>query len=311
MEKGGFVSEPVVHEFTGESEWLDFRRNHLTATDAAAILGLDEYRTAAHVYAEKVGALQRPATNAMKRGRHAEKALFSWYAEDTGYQVVPLGFRAEVHPSLTFLMATRDANAITSFGDVRSVEGKTANFRARDQWGEAGTDEIPRKYIVQIQVQAHISGIHQTDVPAFVGDFDSFRIYHVPYRADVAEMIVERLRQFYVNHIEAHVPPDFDFEHDATTDLVKQIYTTVENRSVELSDEYLELVREWERAKRAKTEAEKRADRLRAEILAAMTGASVAKFSNGSYLTAKEVLKAPYTVQPKPYVDLRFKGDKE
>ena len=56
-----------------KNEWLELRRKGIGGSDAAAIIGLDRYRSAFDVYAEKVGLkIEEPDNEAMRQGRDLE-----------------------------------------------------------------------------------------------------------------------------------------------------------------------------------------------------------------------------------------------
>src|SRR5579885_1406893 len=67
---------------TSRDEWLAMRRNDVTASDVAAVCGVDPQRTALQVYAEKIGIFAgRPDEAIMRRGRWLEPAVIEALAD--------------------------------------------------------------------------------------------------------------------------------------------------------------------------------------------------------------------------------------
>src|SRR5690606_38820092 len=70
------------------SEWLEWRKKGIGGSDAAAIVGLDKYRSAFDVYAEKVGLkAEEPDNEAMRQGRDLEQYVAERFMEATGKRV--------------------------------------------------------------------------------------------------------------------------------------------------------------------------------------------------------------------------------
>ena len=71
----------------GSPEWLEFRSSHITATDAAAIAGLNPYKDAHDVYREKIGEHKPYVNKAMKRGSSLEEPARQAYEALTGLPI--------------------------------------------------------------------------------------------------------------------------------------------------------------------------------------------------------------------------------
>lgn len=65
-----------VHPITSEAEWLERRRQDVTASEVGALFGVHPYKTALELWAEKCGVdLGRRETSVMRRGRILEPAV--------------------------------------------------------------------------------------------------------------------------------------------------------------------------------------------------------------------------------------------
>src|ERR1700738_1257307 len=142
------MPEPKALTFKTREEWAEARKELITASDVAAILGLDKGRQPLSVWMEKRGLIEpSPDDPARKAGRKLERAVVEWYADETGYDVQYHQHRLEVPPDLSWVAVSPDADAKDAYGDRRNVEAQTANnfMKTRDEgdlerYGENETD---------------------------------------------------------------------------------------------------------------------------------------------------------------------------
>ena len=189
--------------------WLAERQNGIGASEAAAAIGVSPYDTPLDLFLRKTG--QKPpveTTRAMMIGLLMEPVLAELYSEETG-----VGFadaqafrRSELVP---WMFATLDRVRT----DGRIVELKTAGARVASEWGEAGSDQIPAHYLVQVIHQMVVAEATVADVAVLIGGQD-FRVYTVERDDAVAERLVE-LESAFWSHVRQQVPPEFDAAKDA------------------------------------------------------------------------------------------------
>lgn len=122
--------------------WLEQRHNYLTASDVAAVLGLDKSRTARDVLRtkclppvedEKLSGLPMIAA-----GRHMEAGVLAWFAEDHPTMRVVACQQLTVSPTLPCLAATPDATI--DFGTP--LETKCVGFEQWPNWSLNGQHTI-------------------------------------------------------------------------------------------------------------------------------------------------------------------------
>ena len=81
----------VSTEDMQEETWLQYRRNGIGGSDAAAVIGLSPYKTARDVYFEKLG--REPEDNntsgwvAMEVGKRLEDLVAAIFAKKTGFRI--------------------------------------------------------------------------------------------------------------------------------------------------------------------------------------------------------------------------------
>lgn len=183
-----------------KEDWLQARRSGIGGSDAAAILGLSNWKTPYSVWQEKIGQGVEIVDNApMKWGRALEPVIRQEYAEATG-RIVLQPTNMLRHPKYEFMLANLDGMT----EDRRVVEIKTA--RSAQGWGEPGSDQVPQDYMFQVQHYMAVTGFEVADVAVLIGGSD-FRLYEVPADAELQEMMIDAESRFWQLVI-TNTPPE-------------------------------------------------------------------------------------------------------
>lgn len=187
--------------------WLKQRRRGIGGSDAAAILGVSEYRDAWSVYVEKAGLapIEEREADHLVIGHLMEPVIASLYTRRTGRLLEkPKGIM--VHPDHDCIIANPDRLVK---GEHRGTEIKTAGLWTRGKWGEAGTDQVPPDYLIQCSQYMAVTGYPVWDVPVlFHGS--RFEIYVVPRDIDLERWMLDRLVAWWQRHIVGGIPPEID-----------------------------------------------------------------------------------------------------
>lgn len=234
----------------GSPEWNKL----VTASKVAAILGVSPWESPRSVWHRMHGDLPASEGNeSTRRGQYLEPAILAWW-RDQHPEVLGV---LDLQPTFTlddWAAATPDAVAINPDKPERVlVEAKSAAFD--DDWGTPGTDEIPTYYLVQVQWQMHVSGIHRCYVPIITSRL-RFVEYVVDYVPEYGAALEARMREFY-DSLAADEPPELD-DTVATFDAVRKVHPEIERgESVELTTEqaddlvtFAHLAKETERSLR-------------------------------------------------------------
>lgn len=176
------------------------RRAGIGGTDVADIVEGNLIRP----YRSKVEGLEIEDNAAMRRGRVLEAPTLELYAIETGANMLPGGLVR--HPKKDIFLGNLDARAIRD-GDERVVEAKTANRHALGEWGDGG-DEIPRRYLVQVQWYLGVTGLPLADVAALLGG--DIAVYTIHADPELFGLLAERAERFWVDHVLAKRPPPPD-----------------------------------------------------------------------------------------------------
>lgn len=213
-------------------EWLAARRQGVSASDVAGILGLSQYATPFSVYSEKVGLVaDREATDEMEFGKDIEQIVAKKWAKRNDRGILWLD---ELYQGPeAWILATPDAQIV---GKDEGLEVKTLGYK-NDHWGREGTDEVPDNVVTQAQWQMKVMGWNAVHVAAFYTGprkLESFLVYADPH---LQTQLVEKCRQFWVENVLAQVAPDLDWSDASGAYLRQRFPHVVENDAREATDE--------------------------------------------------------------------------
>jgi putative phage-type endonuclease len=198
---------------------LEMRQTGIGASEAAAALGLDAWRTEYELALKKTKPWLLPdvPSVAARRGQFLEPLVADLYAEHMrarGHQHVTLvketrTLRYGGAESDSILLATPDyyVRGLTNSAD-RLLEIKTKTWRSAVGFGTPGTDELPDSVILQVQQQMLVTGLTACDVAVLVDD--DFRLYHVEANAHVQRALLTRLPAWWQLRVVQNQMPDVD-----------------------------------------------------------------------------------------------------
>ncbi len=153
--------------------FLAERMTGIGGSDAAAICGLDPYKTPLRVWAEKTGKIPAAEQNeAMWRGIMLEPVVIAMYRLTTGAPVKQAPMLR--HKAHEFMLAHLDGLIPPTAEDAEPgvLEAKTANSRMARLWDDpdADGDRIPQQYMVQVQHNMAVADLPYADVPVLIAD---------------------------------------------------------------------------------------------------------------------------------------------
>ncbi len=184
----------VIDIEQGSQEWLDFRKLHITATDASAIMGANPWKSKTQLYHEKLSNDPPMIPNErMQRGIDLEPVARDLFALQTGVEVQP---RVVVKD---WQMASLDG--IDVFAQ-KIVEIKCPGEKDH---AIALSGKVPSHYYPQLQHQMYVCDVDEM----YYFSFDGFDGVIVTVKRDneyIAKMIVEE-RKFY-ECIMNKIPPE-------------------------------------------------------------------------------------------------------
>jgi putative phage-type endonuclease len=181
----------------------ELRQHGIGASEIAAALGLDPYRSPFDLYAEKTGMVEPFAGNEFTRwGDLLEPLLVTAYAEQHK-TAVRHNQETWQHPIHGWMFCTPDALVLDAH---RGLEVKNRNVRGSHLWGEAFTDQVPETVALQCHWSMAVTGWPEWDVAVLLGGYD-FRTYRLYADPEIADSIIEMGKEFWFGHVVPRVHP--------------------------------------------------------------------------------------------------------
>jgi len=210
---------------TSESEWLEWRRQDVTASDVAALFGLHPYKTLLELWAEKSGVDlgREKETAAMRRGRILEPSVAAAVAiERPKWTLTPS--RVYLREQVSRIGATPDFDIYDQrrFVGRGILQAKTVSPSVFDeQW----TAESPPFWIV-LQAQTELMLRPDADFGAVAAlIIDPWRFDVAIYEMEPHPEAHDRIRAAVVKFwqaVDAGAQPPADFNRDG--DLLAALY---------------------------------------------------------------------------------------
>lgn len=278
------------------AEMLAKRTGFVGSSDAAAILGLDPYRSAADVYYSKVAELEDrvSAKPAVEMGNLLEDDVLELASASLG----------KLRPGVAFergrMLANTDAIVLDR---PEIVEVKTTGIvgpHTSEDWGQEGTDEVPERVVVQVHHQLFCAGpeYRRAHIATLIGG-RGFGMYVVERSDELADLVSHRCEAFWQNHVEPRIPPSDSLPNIETLKAIRREPDSV----VDVSDD---VVAAWRNAREIRLAAEKAEAEAVSALVAALGEAEAGRSSIG-LVTYRLQQRKGYIVDPSEFRVLRFK----
>ncbi|HMJ11404.1 MAG TPA: YqaJ viral recombinase family protein, partial [Polyangiaceae bacterium] len=253
-------------EWTGVTDserdaWLTERATMVTASDAAAIIGEDEHRSALEVYVDKIMARREPEQLTLSDprfwGKLLERPILEGVAQYHGWTFRAGGalLRSRKH---SWLGATLDAEIDRGTGvGWEDFEGKTT--RVPKGWNEED-GSLPNRVLVQVQAQLLVTGAPSAVVFALLQGSRPCQIEVDPspeFHAFIAEATEE-----FIQRVRGMNPPDPDGSASSTRALAR-LFPHEDGSIVQLAAEAADWTQEVQKIAEQLKVLEARRDELR------------------------------------------------
>lgn len=269
-------------------QWLEERKNHIGASDCAAILGADPRRGGLAVYESKVTGYSQPDNDWMRFGRDVEMAISNLYEAKTGRSTIDGGATTiEYHPDCTFIGATLDRRTWGSEENpapfdpvIGPLELKhVGDFSRSKEWAE----NPPLNYQIQLQIQMACTG---ATWGCLAGMFPGYQLAWVDIERDddFLEAAYPILERFW-KRVQDRDQPPVDSHRDL--EVIKRLHPAESGETVALDAEWMNVANDWERAKEAEKLAKNEKKEIEARIRAEMGDATFGALHDGTSLTLK------------------------
>lgn len=310
--RNGEILRPATRE-----EWLALRKNDVTASQAAALLGMHTYTTAYQLWADKTGRTSEDGdeNGAMKRGRLLEPVVIELLREEREDWIIqyPLGNTYYRDPAIR-IGATPDAIVtIPDQGGFGIVQCKTtSDFAWRKNWIDEDTHEvvIPIWIAIQAIVEADLTGANWAAVAVLtVGHGIDLNVIDIPIHHGVRQKLYTAVAEFW-RIVDAGGHPPIDWMRDART--VLDVWRDTNGTMADLSEVegFDDIVADYRAAKDDEKAAKERAEALRPQIISALGNADGGETLRWS-VSAKTQHRKAYTVKESSSRVLRVKQKQE
>lgn len=276
-------------------KWLEFRRQGIGGSDAAAVLGISPFRTGVDLYYDKLGqSVEDDEQNwvAKEMGTVLEDLVARIFAKKTGLKVspMPIMFRHADHP---WMLADVDRLVTIPDGSTAILECKTTNYNARDKWEYDGKPIVPQYYEAQGRHYMAVMDLDRVYFCCLYGNSeDDVIIRSIDRDLNYEAELIALEENFWMNHVQAKAPPPY-IENDGALileslrrcmgpsykDAPPASFTQAQSENVR---RYVEL-REQKGALSASVRTlDKELEQLKAHIVADMGGSWSASYEDGS-----------------------------
>ena len=210
-----------------KEEWLKYRKQGITGTDAGAITGMNPYVSAFQVYQDKITEEISDFDNeSMRQGRDLEDYVAQRFMEETGLKVRKANaiYQNEEHP---VMLADFDRLII---GQKAGLECKTVSPYSSDKWKDGN---IPLHYQMQVQHYLAVSGYDCWYVAAIIFGRE-FVIRKIERDEELIQYLITIEERFWNEHIVKGIMPEPDGTDSCSEQIAKLYFKSDFEKSVQL-----------------------------------------------------------------------------
>lgn len=275
--------------------WLAARKNCVGASEVAAVLGEDPYKSPYQLWAEKCG-LAEPddlsGNEFVKWGNRLQNVIAEGYAEETGRPIDP-------HDQKVFIPGPAPLGATPDYWQAEKgeqgfldsiLEIKAPGSRMASEW----EDGAPLHYQIQLQAQLHVTGCEWGTIAALVDRKLVWKDYD--YSATFCQAMMRKLAEFW-QLVESRTPPPVDGSLSVAKVLYK-LHPKDSGDEVPLPAEALIWDRQLRRAKEHIKKCESIVMLRENQLKAALGDCTFGVLPGAGRYSWKTQSRAGYTVEP-------------
>lgn len=227
------------YEFKDHQEWLKIRGTMLGGSDAGAVIGMNPYKSAYTLWAEKTGKIPGFEGNiATKVGSYLEDLVAKMFEEETGKKVRRKN-RTMVNDLYPFACANVDRLVV---GEKSLLECKTTT--SIPMMKQLRSSEFPEAYYAQCTHYMAVTGLEKAYLAVLI-NCREFKVYELDRDQEEIDALMGAEKDFW-HLVETDTPPAIDGS-DSTGDTIKTMYPDSNDGEVDLFafenelDEYMAL----------------------------------------------------------------------
>lgn len=208
-------------------EWLKYRKQGITGTDAGAITGFNPYTSAFQIYQDKItDEIEEFDNESMRQGRDLEEYVAQRFMEETGLKVRRANaiYQSDEHP---WMLADFDRLIV---GQKAGLECKTVSPYSADKWKD---NNIPFHYQMQVQHYLAVSGYDSWYIAAIIFGRE-FIIRKIERDEELIQYLIRIEKRFWHDNILAKVMPDPDGSDNCSEAIAKMYFKSDSAKTVQL-----------------------------------------------------------------------------
>ncbi|OXM84586.1 YqaJ viral recombinase family protein [Paenibacillus rigui] len=273
----------AVTKGIAREEWLQLRKRGIGGSDAAAVAGLNPWKSPVAVYLEKTGQLENDAAGEPAYwGNILEDVVAKEFSIRTGLKVQRSN-KLYRHPEHSFMLGNID-RMITDQNKRKGIlEVKTTSAFNTEDWKD---DKLPDHYAIQLQHYLSVLGLDYGFFAVLIGG-NNFQYRYVERDERIISSLIDIEKQFWNEHVLKGIPPMIDGS-DASTNLLNYLYPSSKpDTSINLPDDQEGLIKELKESQDALKLAETRFETAKNLIKSMMEDAEIAYFKGDKIATWK------------------------
>lgn len=201
-------------------QWLEQRLKGIGGSDAGALLGFNQYKSAYTLWCEKTGRVHKDVDNeAMRLGRDLEDYVAQRFAEDTGKKVRKSSFsyQSKEYP---FMLANVDRFIQ---GEDAILECKTTSALTRTKYDKG---DIPASYYAQCMHYLAVTGCKKAYIAVLVLG-KNFYWFEIERNEEEIQALIESEKAFW-ECVTSDSEPNID-SSDSTSESLGMMYSDSNN----------------------------------------------------------------------------------
>jgi len=206
-----------------QEDWLAGRKHYIGASETAAVLGLDSYRSPYELWKYKTSEEKQEMTDIgaqrASAGLRAEEMIAGWLAEKFNI-TIRRDNKIRIHPRLPFWSANLDRLIVNNPSGPGTLELKTTSRESLKSWN-INADEpnaIFMHHWVQVQAQMAISGFQWGAIGVMPADsflgFGEPDLIEIERDNDFIKMAEREVAHFWNDFVLTGTPPPAKTLHD-------------------------------------------------------------------------------------------------
>lgn len=264
------------------ADQIELRNTKLGGSDAAVCAGLSPFMSARELYYVFRGEIDRPDIDPINAfiGHQLEPMIASWWLEETGQKIRAFHITKH-HTKNDFAIAHPDRMVV---GVREGLELKTA--ATTEGWGRDDDTSIPEHHFMQVSHYMEVFDYDAWNVAVFFLVSREFRRYRIERDKSFGRQLME-MEATFMRHVAKGTPPEWDYQHPTTLELLKVIYPGTNGKAMDLGTEAETW---WDAREHALTQTrlfKVAGDAAKARILAIMGEHSLGYLPSGATLTQK------------------------